>query len=99
MVQRQDLIDPEVFRQTAVSIRGALSILLPQHEVSVLARARDELCGVRDRDGMHLIGVTAQHLCLGPVVRIPEADGLITPRRDQTSSVASKRQLANPTGV
>ena len=82
VVQRIDFISPDVFRQTAVSIRGAFSIISPQHNVPILARAGNELSRLRDGDGMNFVGVTAQHLIFAPVARIPQADGLIGRRRD-----------------
>src|SRR5438552_962387 len=48
---------------------------------------------------MNFVGVAAQHPSFGPSARIPEADGLISRRRDQTSSVPGKHQFANPTRV
>jgi 4-aminobutyrate aminotransferase-like enzyme len=99
MVQRHELFHPEFFRQTAVSTRAALSILLPQHEVPVLARTGDEMRLLRDRNGTNLIGVAAQQLGFLPGARVPEAKRLIGRRGDQTSSVFGKGQVANPTGV
>src|ERR1019366_6831504 len=92
-------IRTEVLRQTAISIGGAFPILLPQHEVPVLARAGEELCGLRDGHGMDLVAVTAQHLGFGPRPSVPETDGLIRRRGDQTSSVFGEGQLAHPTGM
>jgi len=79
-----------------VSIRGALCVLFPQIEVPVLARAGDKLGRLRDRDGKNLVRVAPQHLRFGPVARVPEADGLIGRRGDQTASVPGKRHSCQP---
>src|SRR5262245_59060866 len=99
MVKRQHRILPEVLWQPNVSVRGALRILVPQHEVSVPASTGDKSSSLRDCNRMNFVGVAAEHPGFGPGFRVPEADGLIGRCGNQLPSVLRERQLGNPTGM
>src|SRR5678815_2375939 len=99
MIQRKKLLVSQSFRKPPVGNPSTRSVFLPEHQISVLARAGDKFRGVRNRDRLNLVSMAAQDTCFGPIVGVPEANGLICGRRNQLSSCSAEYQLVDPGGV
>src|SRR5688572_12650035 len=99
MIQRKKFLVLQRFRELPVGTPSTRSVFLPEHQISVLARAGDKFRGGRHRNRLNLVSMAAQDTCFGPIVGVPEANGLISGRRNQLSSCSAEHQLVNPGGV